>query len=218
MIFHQYIKFLLNNITIYLIYRPPSGGSASIEDLTALISAAEKKSIFVGDFNLPEIDWEGGVTAGRAAGALLEAAENGLMEQLVTFSTHTRGNRLDLLLTNVPERVLDVQKAGRLGHSDHTMILARLSINNQEEVTDQKTQLEWRRANWHNMRAALAGLNWREMMDSRSGSEAWDIFKEQQGGGRQCSSQEKMKSQQTSMALQGHSPSNPEKETTLEKI
>ena len=98
------------------------------------------------------------------------------------------------------------------------MILARLSINNQEEVTDQKTQLEWRRANWHNMRAALAGLNWREMMDSRSGSEAWDIFKEQQGGGRQCSSQEKMKSQQTSMALQGHSPSNPEKETTLEKI
>ena len=82
--------FLLYDITVYLIYRPPSGGAASIDDLTALISAVEKRSICIGDFNLPEINWEDGHARGRAAN-LLEAAENGLMEQLVTFTTHTRG-------------------------------------------------------------------------------------------------------------------------------
>ena len=56
--FHQYSKFSLNDITVYLIYRPPSGGANSIDNLTALISAAERRSIFIGDFNLPEINWE----------------------------------------------------------------------------------------------------------------------------------------------------------------
>ena len=87
--FHQYCKFLLNDITVYLIYRPPSGGAVSIDDLTALISAAEKRCILIGDFNLPEINWEDGHARGRAA-HLLEAAENVLMEQLVTFSTLKR--------------------------------------------------------------------------------------------------------------------------------
>ena len=123
--------FLLYDITVYLIYRPPSGGAASIDDLTALISAVEKRSICIGDFNLPEINWEDGHARERAAN-LLEAAENGLMEQLVTFTTHTRGNRLNLLLTNIPERVVDVQEAGRLGHSEHTMILAKVTTNLRE--------------------------------------------------------------------------------------
>ena len=82
--FHQYSKFSLNDITVYLIYRPPSGGATSIDNLTALISAAERRSIFIGDFNLPEINWEDGVAAGRAAAALLEAAESGFMKQMVT--------------------------------------------------------------------------------------------------------------------------------------
>ena len=59
--------FLLYDITVYLIYRPPSGGAVSIDDLTALISAAEKRCILIGDFNLPEINWEDGHARGRAA-------------------------------------------------------------------------------------------------------------------------------------------------------
>ena len=37
------------------------------------------------------------------------------MEQLVTFTTHTRGNRLNLLLTNIPERMVDVPEARQAG-------------------------------------------------------------------------------------------------------
>jgi hypothetical protein len=54
--------------------------------------------------------------------ALLDAAQAANMEQLVSFPTHARGNVLDLLLTNVPERISDLQDAGRLGRSDHCIL------------------------------------------------------------------------------------------------
>jgi Endonuclease-reverse transcriptase len=86
-----------------------------------LVTRAEKNSLFFGDFNLPEIDWEGGSACGRAA-ELLEAATDRLMEQVVTCSTHIRGNTLDLLLTDCLERVIEVSDEGRLGSSDHVLL------------------------------------------------------------------------------------------------
>ncbi len=51
---------------------------------------AGKNSLFIGDFNLPEIDWERGVARGRAA-TLLEVAGDNMMEQLVSFPTYLKG-------------------------------------------------------------------------------------------------------------------------------
>ena len=86
----------------------------------------DKNSILVRDFNVPEIDWQEGQARGRAA-KVMEAADDKLLEQLVDFGTHVRGNILDLLLTNIPEQVLEVKEAGRLGHSDHSMILVTVA-------------------------------------------------------------------------------------------
>ena len=72
-----------------------------MEVLTELIRSAGRNSIFIGDFNLPEIDWHTGHARGTAR-SFLEATEDMLLEQLVDFSTHLRGNTLDLLLTNIP--------------------------------------------------------------------------------------------------------------------
>jgi hypothetical protein len=48
------------------------------------------------------------------------------MEQLVTFPMQIRGNILDWVLTNIPERVTEVMEAGRLGGSAHTMIISKV--------------------------------------------------------------------------------------------
>ena len=40
----------------YLIYRPPSSGQENFDLLCELVDNAEKNSIMVGDFNLPNID------------------------------------------------------------------------------------------------------------------------------------------------------------------
>jgi len=41
---------------------------------------------------------------------------------MMNFATHIKGNCLDLMLTNIPERVMDVSEGGRLGSSDHEMV------------------------------------------------------------------------------------------------
>jgi hypothetical protein len=45
------------------------------------------------------------------------------LEHFVDFPTQVRGNSLDLILTNIPEIVVEVKDVGRLGRNDHVMII-----------------------------------------------------------------------------------------------
>ncbi len=44
---------------------------------------------------------------------------------MVEFPTYLKDNVLDLKITNIPERVVDVTEERQLGRSDHVMILMR---------------------------------------------------------------------------------------------
>jgi Endonuclease-reverse transcriptase len=149
----QYCSFKVFDLTFYLIYRSPSSGQDSVSGISGLLRQSEKNCLFFGDFNLPEIDWERGMARGRAA-KLLEATNDRLMEQLVTCSTHVRGNTLDLLITDCPERVVDVADEGRLGSSDHVILAARVAVNASPPRTGRELP-DWGRADWQGMRDEL---------------------------------------------------------------
>jgi hypothetical protein len=100
--------------------------------LADLIRSADKNSIFIGDFNLPSVDWDTG-TARNSDKIVVEAVEEMFMQQLVDFSTHTKRNILDLVITNVQERIVDVREEGRLGRSDHVMIAVEVSVPNNKQ-------------------------------------------------------------------------------------
>ena len=118
--FEQYSVFKADDITVYLVYRSPNAPPEAMANLTNLIRTLKRNSILVGDFNLPDMDWETGV-GGQRSRDFLEAVDDMMLEQLVFFPTHIKGNFLDLVLTNIPERVneVPVMAMGRLGHSDH---------------------------------------------------------------------------------------------------
>ena len=109
--FNQYCKFKLSDKSdsyyIYLVYRPPSAGASSKDKLCELLRCAEKNSILVGDFNLPGINWESGEARGEDDRVMQELQENNF-SQLVDFRTHIRGGCLDLVITNMPEKVSNV--------------------------------------------------------------------------------------------------------------
>jgi Reverse transcriptase (RNA-dependent DNA polymerase)/Endonuclease-reverse transcriptase len=172
----QHCKFKVKDLTFFLIYRSPSSSATSISDISGLINRAEKNCFIIGDFNLPEIDWEGGVARGRAA-ELLEAANDRLMEQLVTFSTHVRGNTLDLILTDCPERVVDVSDEGRLGSSDHVLIAARVTVKASPPPSSRGLP-DWRRADWQAMRDELRRENWDELLSGTTADQSWTILKQ----------------------------------------
>ena len=97
---------------------------------------------------------------------------------MVTFSTHIKGNTLDLVLTDKPDKILSVCTAGRLGRSDHEILVVELAVGPQGQKT-KKTAKNWRRANWSAMREEMRNIEWNVELESLGAEEAWNLFKEQ---------------------------------------
>ncbi len=167
----QICKFTVKDIVVYLLYRLLSAQADSISEITAIVREAGKNSVFFGDFNLPDIEWERGIARGRAA-ELLEVAQDAMMEQLVDFPTHVKGNTLDLVLTNIPERIDKVMEAGRLGKSDHVIITTKIKVGSECEKEKEPVP-DRRRANWEAMRSALCNINWKDSLDEKTTDNEW---------------------------------------------
>jgi hypothetical protein len=142
--FQQYCSFAINDVTFYLVYRSPNSPPEAMKDLEGLVKSVGRNSILIGDFNLPDIDWEAG-TGARRSREFMDAAEEALLEQLVDFPTHIKGNCLDLVLTNMPERILELSDAGRLGSSDHVMLCLTVAMQVKDSKQD-RPRLNWRKA------------------------------------------------------------------------
>ncbi len=156
-------------------YRSPNAPPESIHSLENLFKAVKKNSVLIGDFNLPDIEWREG-TGSAGSRALIEAADEALLEQIVDFPTHIRGYCLDLILTNMPERFYNVTEAGRLGKSDHEMIFSSI-VMDAELADTAKNVTNWRKADWSNMRADLAGVDWKKDFEDKTAYEMWSEFK-----------------------------------------
>jgi hypothetical protein len=87
------------------VYRSLNSEPAAMEDL-------------VEDFNFPGINWQTRLATSRRDKLFLQACQDANLNQLADFPTPVRGNTLDLLLTNVPERVVEPREVGGLGRSD----------------------------------------------------------------------------------------------------
>ena len=171
----QYCKFQISDVTVYLLYRSPNAPPAAMDVLAELVRVAPKNAIFIRDFNLPDIDWNAGTCSARSR-AFWEAVQDSMMEQLVEFSTQVRGNCLDLVLTNIPERVASVVEAGRLGRSDHEMILITLDMERTSKCPE-KIVYNWRLANWDGIRQRIAAMNWAQAMEGKTAHQMWGLLK-----------------------------------------
>ena len=65
---------------------------------------------------------------------------------------------------------------GRLGASDHEMILMSVAMQRGKDETE-KNGLNWRKANWDGMREDLAAVDWRRSLAGLSTQEMWSFFK-----------------------------------------
>ncbi len=58
------------------------------------------------------------------------------------------------MITNIPERVEQVEEVGRLGRSDHVVIVTKVMME-VSVVEDKGTVPDWRKADWDRMREEL---------------------------------------------------------------
>ena len=169
---HQNFKILTGKeeLRFSLVYRSPSSRPESVQLLADLVKATRGKRLIVGDINLSKIDWQAATAAGSGAKALLEACQDEFLEQLVDFTTHIKGNILDVVLTNIPERV-EVAGIGRLGNSDHEMLKIQISLDMKTEKTVDMVP-NWRKADWPAMSKKMGSDNLRAGVDVEGANEA----------------------------------------------
>ncbi len=80
------------------------------------------------------------------------------------------------MLTNSGDLVESVSAAGRLGKSDHTMLLVQL-YGGQPQEKGPPQRLDWNRANWDGMREDLSGINWHNQLNGLETEAAWIYVK-----------------------------------------
>lgn len=176
--FNQFCKFAYKSdretINFYLIYKPPSSSQENLEELIKLLQSKTKNCFYIGDFNLPEIDWSEN-SAPRKYQTLLDSCHEYGLEQMVDFSTHKKGNILDLVLTNCPEKVIVTEDCGRLGSSDHSMICIELKCTMENKSCQEKRKV-WRKGNYEQIKVDIESINWQETMLHMNTEQAWNYF------------------------------------------
>ena len=127
--------------------------------------------MLVGDFNLPGTNWGGGAASGGNEG-FVQALQDHYFEQLMDFPTHTKGNCLDLIVTNVPGRISNISEEGRLGKSDHCIICFDLLVD-KKDVREVNESRNWRKADWAGLKRGLEEADWPKVNDNITAEEAW---------------------------------------------
>jgi hypothetical protein len=142
------------------------------EKLNEIVRIADRNTVLIGDFNAPGVDWRKGESAAKWRG-LLDTITEENMEQLVSFSTHVKGNVLDLVVTNCPERVVSISEEGRLGKSDHSILMIELECEVREKKEERKGY-NWRKADMAGMREELDRTIWESEISGKNVDEAWN--------------------------------------------
>jgi hypothetical protein len=131
------LRQALNNndkLILGLIYKSPSDNSREYTDnLWDLINEASNAGyshiLLMGDFNLPDIDWDTWSCKGdvhRTEHKLLETSQNNFLFQHISKPTTWRGSDtphiLDLIITNEENMISDIEYQSPLGKNDHCMM------------------------------------------------------------------------------------------------
>ena len=111
-------------ILMAVFYRPPSSNCSYLTEFTKCLregSRAKLDQLFiVGDFNLPNIDWSIRIysTDSDIYNLFTKSSKDYFVWQVVDFPTRQE-NSLDLVLTNIPDKIVNIVGFYDILESDH---------------------------------------------------------------------------------------------------
>jgi hypothetical protein len=182
--FNQYCTFnLLNDdkttdFVVTLVYRSPNSNQENTDKLCELLKNLPEADnhFIIGDFNMTGIDWRN-LNACNKYKNFVDITCDKSLEQLVNFPTHNKGNTLDLVFSNFPDRILNVENIGNLGNSDHAMI----SIDILSELkTDPPCDdiPDWSNADYGAFEEHILNSNMETNMNGMNTENSWEFFKQ----------------------------------------
>lgn len=161
-------------VQIYLVYRSPNSVAENDQKMNKWIQTLNGDFMIIGDLNYPGIDWLNGTCQGKGAD-FLEIVQEKFLSQHVEGGTHISGNKLDLVLASTENLVLEVKKEGRLGASDHEILMCYMNCE-MEVARGEKRRRDWGKAEFGKMREELK-LDWSIVLAGKGVEETWKEIK-----------------------------------------
>ena len=164
------------DLGIHVVYRSPNSSSHNDASLCELLTGIQDTDILIGDFNFPGIRWEIGKADAKSR-TFYEKMEDSFLIQHVDEPTHKSGNLLDLIISKDEQLVENVEHEGRLGKSDHEMLIATLRIK-VVEPSAHAGKRNYDRANFSEMRKEMKAENWEEILGQTGVEQCWCIIRD----------------------------------------
>ncbi len=130
--------------------------SKSVKDALARVTREYEYICLLGDFNLPQLRWDGSSPPGGQAGEFCDTIESFALSQVNHVASNTCGNILDLVLTNVPDLFSEVCEHPSEFHTDHAVLAFEMTTKIPIQQNVQRTVLDYKCADWVLLRSLLS--------------------------------------------------------------
>ena len=162
------------DIVIGVCYESPSATNDEVIKMHTLVRKYSiSTALILGDFNHGDINWKTG-DAGAKGRKFLNMVDDCFLRQLVKGNTRG-GNILDLIFTNEPGLIEDVEITAPVASSDHNLITFRMLWVG-GKIMKECQSFSYHKGNYEGIRKKLSGVNWDDMFAGLSVDDMWQCF------------------------------------------
>ncbi|GAB0202528.1 mitochondrial enolase superfamily member 1 [Grus japonensis] len=129
----------------------------------------------MGDFNLPDINWEHHTADTSRSRSFLKHLDDNFLVQVLKEPTR-KGALLDLLLMNREGLLGEMAIGGCLGHSDHEVVEFKIFGDRRKTATKTST-LDMGRADFRLLRELVSQVPWETALEGIGVHQCWSLFK-----------------------------------------
>ena len=155
-------------LLVIVFYRPPDTDLNYIKEFKKSLQSIQNSNKFdqlliCSDFNLPHIDWTSGSTStnNHIHNYFTKTVKDNYLWQLLNFPTRAN-TTLDLVLTNIPDKVNNMQGFDDILNTDHKLISFDLSLEIQKKPKVKRLVYNFKKANWAGLKEQLTHAPWDE--------------------------------------------------------
>ena len=174
--------------TVGILYRSPNSGENEntnflnqIDFISSKFLSSKEKLLLVGDFNFPGINWDdecSNMSDTDIATKFLNITQQNYLTQFVTEVTHRRNMQtptlIDLVLSNDPEFVQNVEYHPPFGKSHHSVLTFSLPIKlNKNDNVLPTLKFQINKGDYEAMRTFMREVNWEELLKQEDDIDKW---------------------------------------------
>jgi hypothetical protein len=173
------VSLNVGSIMIACVYRSPSSTSSSDFELSKffnhLCALDHKFKLIIGDFNMPNVEWES-VSMSSPSNYLVDCFEDNFLSQIVNKPTRGK-NILDLVFVNDVTLISDVDVGESFLGSDHATVWFKiLGVSSSPRSKNKMKTFDYSKADWTRYSHCFENADWSYVFSNTNVDEVWNRF------------------------------------------